>query len=68
MIKIIAVLCSLSVPTDCHDEAVASFELTHGPMQPCLIGMPQLASWMRNYPDFRLAGWKCVVAEKREGI
>lgn len=69
MMKIIATLCSLSAPSDCHDETVASIAFTDGPIRPlCQIAMPELASWMRNYPEFRLAEWKCVVAEKREGI
>jgi hypothetical protein len=70
LIKIIATLCSLAAPSDCHDETVASIALASGSMlqSSCLVGMPELASWMSNYPDYRLKEWKCVVAEKREGI
>ena len=67
MMKIIAVLCSLSQPSDCHDETVAVASST-GPVLACMIGMPALAEWMKGYPDYRLESWKCVVAEKREGI
>jgi hypothetical protein len=35
-------------------------------MQSCLMGVPQLAEWMKQHPAERLAAWRCVIG-KREG-
>ena len=43
MIKIIAVLCHLSVPTNCHEQIVTTSDLADVSMQSCLMGAPQLA-------------------------
>ena len=61
MIKIIAVLCSLSSPTDCHEQIVTTSDFADVSMQSCLMGAPQFAEWMRQHPAERLAGWRCVV-------
>lgn len=66
MIKIIAVLCSLSSPTNCHEQLVTSSDFAEVSMQSCLMGAPQLAEWMKQHPAERLAGWRCEVG-KREG-
>ena len=66
MIKIIAVLCSLSSPADCHDQIVTTSEVADVSMQSCLMGAPQLAEWMKQHPAERLAAWRCVVG-KYEG-
>ena len=44
MIKIIAVLCSLSSPVNCHEKTVTTSDFADISMQSCLIGAPQLAS------------------------
>ena len=60
MVKLVAVLCSLSAPYACHDETVpASTSL-----QLCQIGVRVLAEWMNERPQYRLAGWKCQMGSK----
>ena len=60
MIKIIAVLCSLSSPANCREQIVTTSELAEVSMQSCLMGAPQLAEWMKQHPAERLAAWRCV--------
>ena len=55
MIKIIAVLCSLSTPVSCHDQIVTTSDFADVSMQSCLMGAPQLADWMNQHPTERLA-------------
>jgi len=66
MIKIVAVLCSLSSPADCHEQIVTTSDFADVSMQSCLIGMPQLAEWMKQHPAEHLAAWRCVIG-KQEG-
>jgi len=61
MIRIIAVLCSLSSPTDCHEQVVTTSDIADVTMQSCLIGAPQLAAWMAQHPAERLAAWRCTI-------
>jgi hypothetical protein len=63
MIKIIAVLCSLSSPANCHEQTVTTSDFADISMQSCLTGAPQLAE---QHPAERLAAWRCVIG-KREG-
>ena len=55
MIKIIAVLCSLSSPANCHEQTVTTSDFAGVSMQSCLMGAPQLADWMKYHPAERLA-------------
>ncbi len=55
MIKIIAVLCSLSSPANCHEQTVITSDFADVSMQSCLMGAPQLAEWMKQHPAERLA-------------
>ena len=64
MIKIIAVLCSLSSPATCHEQTVTTSDFADVSMQSCQMGAPQLAEWMN--PAERLAAWRCVIG-KRDG-
>jgi len=64
VIKIIAVLCSLSSPANCHEQTVTSSDFTGVSVQSCLMGAPQLAEWMKQYPTERLAGWRCVIGKQ----
>ncbi|MBR0693985.1 hypothetical protein [Bradyrhizobium lablabi] len=64
MIKIIAVLCSLSSPTNCHEQIVTTSDFAEVSMQACLIGAPQLAEWMKQHPAERLAAWRCVFGKQ----
>ncbi|WP_375787035.1 hypothetical protein ACE10Z_05510 [Bradyrhizobium sp. Pha-3] len=66
MIWIVAVLCSLSSPTSCHEQVVTTSSFADVSMQSCLIGAPQLAEWMTQHPAERLAAWRCVIG-KRDG-
>jgi hypothetical protein len=68
MIQIIAVLCSLSSPADCHEQTVTTSDFAEITMTSCLMGAPQLARWMEDHPGQRLAGWKCVIGTPSKGI
>ena len=64
MIKIIAVLCSLSSPANCHEQTVTTSDFAGVSMQSCLMGAPQLADWMKSHLAERLAAWRCVIGER----
>jgi hypothetical protein len=64
VIKIIAVLCSLSSPSNCHEQIVTTSDFANVSMQSCLMGAPQLAEWMNQHPAERLAGWRCVFGQQ----
>jgi hypothetical protein len=66
MIKIIAMLCSLASPADCHELTVTTSDFADISMQSCMMGAPQLADWMKQHPAERLARWRCEFG-KREG-
>ena len=66
VIKIIAALCNLSSPTNCHEQVVTTSDFADVSMQSCLMGAPQLAEWMKQHPAERLAAWRCVIG-KYEG-
>ncbi|MET4391488.1 hypothetical protein ABIB73_007279 [Bradyrhizobium sp. F1.4.3] len=62
MIKIIAVLCGLSSPANCHEQTVTTSDFADVSMQSCLMGAPQLAEWMKLHPAERPAGWRYVIS------
>ncbi|MCK1716265.1 hypothetical protein [Bradyrhizobium sp. 141] len=64
MIKIIAVLCSLASPTNCHEQIVTTSDFAEVSVQSCLMGAPQLADWMNQHPAERLAAWRCVIGKQ----
>jgi hypothetical protein len=64
VIKIIAVLCSLSSPASCHEQTVTTSDFANVSMQSCLMGAPQLAEWMKDHPAERLAAWRCIIGEQ----
>jgi hypothetical protein len=64
VIKIIAVLCSLSSPTNCHEQIVTTSDFAEVSVQSCLMGAPQLADWMKQHPAERLAAWRCVIGKQ----
>jgi len=33
-------------------------------MQSCLMGVPQLAEWMKQHPAERLAAWRCAIGRQ----
>jgi hypothetical protein len=61
VIKIIAALCNLSSPTNCHEQVVTTSDFADVSMQSCLMGAPQLAEWMtasgRAPGGMALRGW-----------
>ena len=59
MIKIIAALCSLSFPANCHEQTVTTSDFADVSMQSCLMGAPQLAEWMKH---IRPSAWQHGVA------
>jgi hypothetical protein len=64
VIKIIAVLCSLSSPANCREQTVTTSDFADVSMQSCLMGAPQLAEWMKQHPTERLAAWRCVIGKQ----
>ena len=64
MIAIIAVICSLSAPGNCHEQTVTTSDFADVSMQSCLMGAPQLAEWMIQHPAERLAAWRCVIGKQ----
>jgi len=64
VIKIIAVLCSLSSPANYREQIVSTSDLADVSMQSCLMGAPQLAEWMKQHPAERLAAWRCVIGRQ----
>ena len=64
MIKIIAVLCSLSSPANCHEQIVTTSDFDNVSVQSCLMGAPQIAHWMTQHPAERLAAWRCVIGKQ----
>jgi hypothetical protein len=64
VIKIVAVLCSLSTPADCHEQTVTTSDFADVSMQSCMMGAPQLAAWMKEHPAERLAGWRCELGKR----
>lgn len=67
MIRIIAVLCSLSSPTNCREQIVTTSDFADVTMQSCLMGAPQLAAWMAQHPAERLAAWRCTIGKQGGG-
>ena len=64
MIKIIAVLCSLSAPADCREQIVTTSDFADVSVQSCLMGAPLIAAWMKEHPAERLAAWRCVIGKR----
>jgi len=64
VIKIIAVLCSLASPGNCHEQIVTTSDFADVSMQSCMMGAPQLAEWMNQHPAERLAAWRCVIGRQ----
>ena len=64
MIKIIAVLCSLASPGNCHEQTVTTSDFADVSAQSCLMGAPQLAEWMKQHPAERLAAWRCAIGKQ----
>ncbi len=67
MIAIVAVLCSLSSPANCHEQTVTTSDFADVSMQSCLMGAPQLADWMNQHPTERLAAWAACSVRRRVG-
>ena len=65
MIKIVAMLCSLSSPANCYDRTVTSSDFAEVSVQSCLMGAPQLAEWLKQHPAERLAGWRCEIGQRQ---
>ena len=60
MIKLIAVLCRLAMPTECHDETVT----TAISMTACTIAVRDLPEWSKQFPNHYVAAWKCQMGSK----
>jgi hypothetical protein len=68
MIKIIATLCSLAFPANCHDQVVTTSDFAEVSLVSCMMGAPQLAEWMKQHPADRLAGWRCTIGAEQRPI
>lgn len=66
---LIAVLATICLDRSCQDVVVTtSDQAARVTMTSCAIGQRELADWMqRNWPGYRLDGWKCVIGAKRRG-
>lgn len=66
MIRIIAMLCSLASPANCHEQVVTTSDFADVSLVSCMVGAPQLADWMKQHPADRLAGWRCVIGAEQK--
>jgi hypothetical protein len=64
VIKIVAVLCSLASPGDCHEQTVTTSDFAELSVQSCMMGAPQLADWMKEHPAEGLAGWRSEIGKR----
>lgn len=64
MIKILATICALAAPHNCREVTVTTSDFASVTMTGCLMGVPQLAEWMRERPAYRLAGWRCELGKR----
>lgn len=66
MIKIIAVICQLAAPDVCRQQVVTTSDYGNLTMTGCLVGMPALVDWIKQFPGYRLDSWRCSIggAEK----
>jgi hypothetical protein len=64
VITVIAVLCSLVSPENCHEQIVTTSDLAEISIQSCLMAAPQVADWMKQHPADRLAAWRCVIGRQ----
>lgn len=65
MIKVLATICSLTTG-DCMEKIVTTSDQSYVSMVGCQVAAPQLAEWMRQYPNYRLAGWKCQIGDRQK--
>jgi hypothetical protein len=68
MIKVIAVLCSLSNTQDCHEVTVTNSDFAQITMQGCMTGAVAMADWMKDHPVERLIKWRCEIGQRAKGI
>jgi hypothetical protein len=69
MITLIAILCSITTPSDCKPFQVTNSDIVNLTMSACMTNVPNLTDWIqRNHPDKRLAGWRCVIGKKAYDI
>lgn len=66
MIVILATLCRLAAPYDCHNQVVTTSEVTEISMGDCMHGMPKLVEWAKAFPAYQLKGWRCIIGKREE--
>ena len=60
IVKVIATLCAIASPDTCRDQIVTTSDYSDVSMKACQVGMPQLADFMRAFPQYdELRGWRC---------
>ena len=61
----IAVLATICLGAACRDVVVTTSLLDNRvTMTSCQMGAPALVEFMKQYPGYRFAGWKCVIGTK----
>lgn len=65
----IAVLATICLGAACRDVVVTTSLLDNRvTMTSCQMGAPELAEWMKQWPGYRFAGWKCVIGKRGSDI
>lgn len=63
MIKLVAVLCRLAAPYDCHEQLVT----TSISMAACsTVAIQGLPKWAEQFPAYELRGWTCKEGPKAQ--
>lgn len=65
MIKILALLCSLTNPNSCHEITVTSTDIEPLQMSDC-YDQAKLADWMKQHPAERVAKVTCVFGKHEQ--
>lgn len=66
-ITILATLCSLTTG-QCHEQPITSSDYQALTITACLVGAPAVAEFAKSFPQYRVAGWKCVLGKRSEPV
>lgn len=58
MLELVLTVCLLSEPAKCHDERLRVLDADVTLLQ-CMMTIPDLVSWRRQHPGWRVSGWRC---------
>lgn len=65
MVKIFVTLCSLTLPTDCHEMLATSSAYQRLSLFDC-ADQASLAKWMESHPGKFIKGIRCQFGERNE--